>query len=96
MKDSPFVPARGQIFVCVNRRDATDPLGGGCGERGEAVYDALRAELARRGLRSSVWLTKTYCLGVCPRQGSCVALGRRLFTEVTPDDVPGLLTKLPT
>lgn len=97
MKTSPFAPGRAQIFVCVNRRAADDPLGGGCADRGEAVHEALRAELSARGDRSSVWLAKSYCLGICPKVGCSVAIapGKALLTEVTPDDVPAVLAKVP-
>lgn len=97
MRDSPYVPRRAQIFVCVNRRSPQDPLGPGCSDRGEAVYDKLRAELLARGERGAVWLARTYCLGICPKQGACVAIspGKLLLTEVSPEDVPELLLKIP-
>lgn len=97
MRESPYVPRRAQVFVCVNRRSSNDPLGGGCSDRGEAVYEALRAELSARGERAAVWLARTYCLGICPKMGACVAIspGKRLFTEVIPDDVPELLARIP-
>jgi (2Fe-2S) ferredoxin len=97
MKDSRFVPARAQLFVCVNRRAPDDPLGGGCSVRGEAVYDALRTAIEAAGQRSAVWLAKTYCLGICPKVGCCVAIspGKTILTEVTPDDVPAVLAKVP-
>jgi (2Fe-2S) ferredoxin len=62
------------LFVCANRRDASDPLGAGCSEHGDAVYDALKGEVARRGLVRTVWVTKTHCLGICPKHGATVAL----------------------
>ena len=61
------------MFVCVNEREAGDPLGPGCGARGAAVYAALKDEVARRGEVRSVWVTRTYCLGVCPPDGCTVA-----------------------
>src|SRR6185369_12535972 len=60
------------LFVCANRREGS-PLGPGCGERGELVYEALKREVAGRGLVSSVWVTKTHCLGICPKSGATVA-----------------------
>jgi hypothetical protein len=60
------------LFVCVNERDPNDPLGPGC--RGGETYAALKAEVARRGEVASVWVTRTYCLGVCPREGCTVAV----------------------
>ncbi|MBX3187635.1 MAG: (2Fe-2S) ferredoxin domain-containing protein [Labilithrix sp.] len=60
------------LFVCANRREGS-PLGPGCGERGDAAYDALKAEVGARGLVARVWVTKTHCLGICPPQGATVA-----------------------
>lgn len=82
-----------QLFVCVNERPPDDPLGPGCGQRGLAVYDALKQEVAARGEVSGVWVTRTHCLGICPAQGCTVALAPqgRVFREVVPADVPVLL-----
>ncbi len=62
------------LFVCQNRRADGDPLGPGCGARGDAVYDALKDEVAKHRLYHQVWVTKTQCLGVCPKVGCTVAL----------------------
>ena len=63
---------RVHLFVCANRREGS-PLGPGCGDRGEAVYDALKREVAARGRVVDVWVTKTHCLGICPKSGATVA-----------------------
>jgi predicted metal-binding protein len=60
------------LFVCANRREGS-PLGPGCGERGDALYDALKAEVSARHLVNEVWITKTLCLGICPKVGATVA-----------------------
>jgi (2Fe-2S) ferredoxin len=65
-------PPRAHLFVCTNRREAS-PLGPGCGEHGDALYDALKREVGARGLVADVWVTRTQCLGVCPREGATVA-----------------------
>jgi hypothetical protein len=67
------VTVRLHLFVCVNERDPNDPLGGGCGAHGAAVYDRLKDEVARRGQVDSVWITRTHCLGSCPSEGCTVA-----------------------
>ena len=81
------------IFVCVNRRAATDPLGEGCGARGQAVHDAVRDALGRGGLYGRVWLARSYCLGVCPREGATavVSPGGHVVTEVAPTDAAALV-----
>lgn len=97
MKASPYAPKRAHVFVCVNRRSPNDPLGSGCAERGEAVYEVLRGELSARGERADVWIARTYCLGLCPKRGAAAAVhpGKVLLTEVMPEDVPELLRRLP-
>lgn len=82
------------VFVCANRREGS-PLGPGCGERGDAVYDALKREVAARGAVSDTWITKTHCLGVCPRRGATVARypsATPIVAEVEPSDAADLLT----
>ena len=77
MRESPQmwegVAMRLHLFVCVNERAPNDPLGAGCGARGAAIYARLKEEVARRGEVESTWVTRTYCLGVCPSEGCTVA-----------------------
>ena len=83
------------VFVCGNRRGADSPLGTGCAERGDGVYDSLKDEVARRGRVVDTWITRTHCLGVCPRRGATVAVYgeaiHAIYTEVEPGDVAPLL-----
>lgn len=92
------------FFVCVNRRPPLasgepSPLGPGCGEAGDGVYLALKNEVARRGDVRNVWVTRSLCLGVCPRRGCTLATWRggasgsakgALVKEVFPEDVPAI------
>ncbi len=81
------------FFVCANRRLPTDPLGTGCADRGEAVYASLKSAVARHGAVATVWVTKTHCLGMCPRRGAAVARHPStspILTEVEVEDVPRL------
>lgn len=71
MRDA--IAPRHHLFVCANRREPNSPLGEGCAERGEALYDELKREVSARGLVTRVWITKTHCLGICPREGATVA-----------------------
>ena len=81
------------LFVCVNERDPNDPLGPGC--RGSETYAALKEEVARRGEVATTWVTRTYCLGVCPREGCTVAVYPRgqIVRIRTIDDAVRLLSE---
>jgi hypothetical protein len=104
MKPSPVPLPAAQLFVCVNRRAAGDALGDGCGDRGEAVYATLKRDVTAARAAARIWVTRTYCLGICPKAGATVARhfgerssaspGPALFTDVTTADVPTLLGPL--
>jgi predicted metal-binding protein len=81
------------LFVCANRRDGS-PLGPGCGERGDALYDALKATVAARRSFAEIWVTKTHCLGICPKRGATVARypsAEPIVADVELEDVDALL-----
>jgi (2Fe-2S) ferredoxin len=97
MRLSPFLP-RLHFFVCANRRPLDSSLGPGCGSSGDAVFDALKEGVAARNRFSDVWVTKTECIGLCPRDGATVALYEglergtgRIFTEVHASEARTLL-----
>lgn len=82
------------LFVCANRREGS-PLGPGCGERGEALYEALKAEVAVRRQHVEIWVTKTHCLGICPKRGATVARypsAAPIVADVELGDVDALLS----
>lgn len=83
---------RAHLFVCENRRDGS-PLGPGCGLAGEQIFAALKREVGARGLVADVWVTRTHCLGLCPRIGTTVALYPRgaLLSEVLPEEAATVL-----
>jgi len=92
MKPSSLLPEF-HLFVCANRREAGSPLGRGCSDEGDALYEALKGEVARRGLIPTVWVTRTQCLGLCPKSGAAVAAYPRqqMWGEATATDAPGLI-----
>ncbi|HVH43582.1 MAG TPA: hypothetical protein VM925_14605 [Labilithrix sp.] len=97
MRDAPA--PRLHLFVCANRREGS-PLGPGCGDRGEELYDALKRAVGARGDVASTWVTKTLCLGICPKHGATVArypagTSSSIVTEASPADVPVLLAEAP-
>jgi hypothetical protein len=85
------------LFVCANRREGS-PLGPGCGARGDALYDALKAEVSARHAVNEVWVTKTSCLGICPKVGATVARypsKEPICADMEPAHVAALLTPEP-
>lgn len=83
------------LFVCANRREGST-LGPGCGERGDALYDALKAEVATRRQVVETWVTKTHCLGICPKRGATVARyphATPICSDVEVGDVNALLER---
>ena len=83
------------LLVCANRREDS-PLGPGCAERGDALYDALKGEVAARGKHVEIWVTKTHCLGICPKHGATVARYPSpdpIISDVEVCDVPALLAE---
>jgi (2Fe-2S) ferredoxin len=93
MERAPLAPDL-HLFVCTNVRDAGSPLGTGCGARGMVVYEALKAEVSRRGAFRSIWVTRTHCIGICPKRGCTVASypERAIYRDVELTDVATLLT----
>lgn len=89
MKTSQYA-ARVHVFVCANQRSADDPLGEGCGARGEVVFLALKKRARGRG---DLWITKTHCLGLCPKQGCTVAIApaMKYFVDVQESHVDEIL-----
>jgi predicted metal-binding protein len=94
MNPARFRP-RAQLFVCTNQRRADDPLASGCGVAGPRVYDALKREVARAGRVADTWVTRTGCLGHCPRGGCAVALypGNEHFIDVDEHDACSLAAR---
>lgn len=89
MKPSPY-RARVHLYVCANQRPSEDPLGSGCGDRGEVVFHALKK--ATRG--TDVWVTKTHCIGLCPKHGCSVMIAPAMqyFTDVEEKDVDAIVS----
>jgi len=93
MKPSPYRP-RVHLLVCANQRSGDDPLGAGCGARGERVFALLKT--GTRARTGEVWVTKTHCLGLCPKRGCTVAVAPAMqyLVEVEEADVDPLIAAL--
>jgi predicted metal-binding protein len=90
MRATSMAP-RLHLFVCANRRPSDSPLGPGCANAGDALFEALKSEVALRRQFAEVWVTKTACLGICPREGATLAAyaptnGGHIYTEAQVSD----------
>ena len=84
---------RCHLFVCENERPAGDPRGG-CGAGGLAVRQALKAELARRGLKGEVRANGAGCLDACAHGPAMVVYPEGVwYGRVTPQDVPEIVER---
>lgn len=96
MKTSSLLPTT-HLFVCANRRAEGDPLGPGCGDHGERVYAALKREIGSTRQTVTTWVTKTACLGLCPKHGATIACYRlargeaQIYVDVTESEAVSLL-----
>jgi (2Fe-2S) ferredoxin len=91
MTDQRF---RHHVFVCENRRREDDPRGS-CAARGsEAVRDAFKVELARRGLKGVVRANGAGCLDACALGPTVVVYPEGVwYGHVRPEDVPEIVER---
>ena len=84
---------RHHVFVCENVRPPDDPRGC-CGLAGQAVREALKAEVARRGLKRIVRANASGCLDACSGGPSIVVYPEGVwYGHVTPADVPEIVER---
>jgi predicted metal-binding protein len=100
MKTNTIPMAR--IFVCINEKapEKAQCLKG----EGERILVWLKDEVARLGLKSKIWVTRTKCQGYCDPKGTVVTIQTPnatspthtidQFSDVVFDEAPGLLAKL--
>jgi len=79
------------VFVCNNVRAADDPKGC-CGQAGQELQKALKAEVAKRGLRRAVRANGAGCLDACAFGPSVVVYPEGVwYSRVKLEDVPELV-----
>lgn len=83
-------PFRYHVYVCEQQKPEGVPC---CMARGSrAVIDALRGELARRGLMNEVQVTTCGSLGLCERGPNMVVYPEGAwYSGLTPQDVPEIV-----
>jgi (2Fe-2S) ferredoxin/predicted O-methyltransferase YrrM len=83
-------PFRYHVFICQQQKPEGMPC---CAARGgAAVADALRREIAARGLASDVQITASGSLGLCERGPNIVVYPEGVwYSGVRPEDVPEIV-----
>jgi (2Fe-2S) ferredoxin/2-polyprenyl-3-methyl-5-hydroxy-6-metoxy-1,4-benzoquinol methylase len=83
-------PFRYHVFVCEQQKPEGVPC---CSARGSAmVIEALRKEVAERGLSNDVQITPCASLGVCDRGTNMIVYPEGIwYSSVMPEDVPEIV-----
>jgi (2Fe-2S) ferredoxin len=83
---------RHHVFVCENVRPPDDPRGSCGGKCGKELREALKAELARRGLKKLVRANGAGCLDACADGPSMVVYPEGVwYGHVAVEDVPEIV-----
>ena len=83
-------PFRYHVFICDQKKPEGIPSCSACGSG--ATLDALRKEVAARGLRDEVQITVCGSLGVCEREPNLVVYPEGVwYSGVQPEDVPEIV-----
>jgi (2Fe-2S) ferredoxin len=83
---------RHHVFVCENRRPDGDPRGSCAAKGSEAIRAALKAEIARRGLKQEVRANAAGCLDACADGPSVVVYPEGVwYGHVRVEDVPEIV-----
>ena len=85
-------PFRHHVFVCEQRKPEGAPC---CSARGSAaIIEALRREVASRGLHDTVAVTPCGSLGLCENGPNMVVYPEGIwYSHVTPADVPEIVVE---
>lgn len=82
------------VFVCTNRRAEGDPKGSCAARGGDAVKDALKAEVHARGLKGRVRANAAGCLDQCAHGCALVVYPEQAwYGKVTVEDVKEIVDK---
>ncbi|HUL60824.1 MAG TPA: (2Fe-2S) ferredoxin domain-containing protein [Anaeromyxobacteraceae bacterium] len=83
---------RYHVFVCENRRPEDDPRGCCACKGSEAIRDALKDEIKRRGLKKVARANAAGCLDNCAEGPSIVVYPEGVwYGHVRPEDVPEIV-----
>ncbi len=83
---------RHHVFVCENRRPDDDPRGCCAAKGSEAIRDAFKAELHRRGLKKEIRANGSGCLDSCADGPTVVVYPEGIwYGHVRVEDVPEIV-----
>jgi (2Fe-2S) ferredoxin len=82
------------VFICENQRPECDPRGSCCARGSEAVRQAFKEELHRRGLKGQVRANGAGCLDACAHGPSVVVYPEGVwYGGVRPEDVAEIVER---
>jgi (2Fe-2S) ferredoxin len=85
---------RHHVFVCENRRSPDDPRGCCAAKGSEAIREALKVEIARRGLKREVRANAAGCLDSCADGPTVVVYPEGVwYGHVRVEDVPEIVER---
>jgi (2Fe-2S) ferredoxin len=85
---------RHHLFVCENRRPDDDPRGCCAAKGSESIRAALKAEIARRGLKREVRANAAGCLDACAHGPTIVVYPEGVwYGHVRVEDVPEIVER---
>ena len=85
---------RYHVFICENERPEGDPRGSCCARGSEAVRQAFKEELARRGLKGEVRANGAGCLDACAHGPAVVVYPEGVwYGQVRPEDVAEIVER---
>jgi (2Fe-2S) ferredoxin len=95
---NPMPQRRCYLFVCTNRRPDDNPKGSCAAKGSEAVHQALKVELFKRGLaKLEARVCTASCLDQCATGVSVLVEPDHFFYgRVTVEDVPAIVDALET
>ncbi len=84
------------VFICVNRRDPSNPKGCCAAKGSEQIRERFKKELAERGLRGRMRANAAGCLDQCENGCTVVVYPEQVwYGHVTPDDVNQIIEEHP-
>lgn len=82
------------LFICTNRRPAGHPKGCCAEKNSEAIRDAFKVEMGKRGLAGIVRTNAAGCLDACAHGVTVVVYPEGIwYGKVTEDDVPEIVER---